>query len=196
MSETTLNNLITTLKTEAIEAAEKEAAAIVQGAQEEAKALVAKARTEREELLAQAKKEAHDTLNKGQTALEQAARDVNVALKNDILGMLKKVLEQDIADAFSPELLKKAVVQAVENVGSDAQLTLSEDLGEQLAPQLLQELKKTNKSAEITAHTKVLKRLDIGKKGAGWSYTVTPGTVADVLAEHLSPKWAALLNQK
>jgi len=193
MSETTLNNLITTLKTEAIDAAEKEAAVIIKAAKEEAQRILNDAEQQQQQLLNDAEKEGQATLKKGESALRQAARDLTVTLRNDLMQLLKGVLEEDVNTNFTPELLQSAMVQVVENIGSGTQLTLSADLEAGLADYVQQRLQTSKASVAIMTDSTLNKRIQISQKGQGWSYEITPETVSALLGEHLSGKWENLL---
>ena len=136
MPEKNLENLIAVLKTEAIEAAEKEAAEILTTARAKARKIVEEADIKSDELLQNAEKEAQAILHKGESALQQAARDVSVSVRHDLLAMFKAVLEKEVADSFTPDVVEKVVLGMVENTGSGFSLRLSEELETQLGHSL------------------------------------------------------------
>ena len=192
MSEKNLENLIATLKTEAIETAEKEAQAIIKAAQEEAHGILTDAREEKKHLLHTAEKEAKVSIEKGESALRQAARDVRLSLQIELLQLLKAVLENEVEAKFNPELLNTAIVKVIENIGSNLELKISTELEESLAIYIQQHLQTSDKLAEITIDNSVLKGLRITKKDEGWSYDISPEAIAQVLDKHLSVKWVKL----
>ncbi|WP_350285317.1 hypothetical protein [uncultured Croceitalea sp.] len=193
MSEKTLDNLIKTLKVEAIEAAEKEAAIIREAAEKEAQDLLKNAQTERKQILDAAEEEARSTVEKGKSALRQAARDVNISLKNEIVQLLKSVLEDNVEKSITPGLLKTAMTKVVENIGSDIELKLTADLKEGLADYVQRELQISEEHITVFNETSLKKSLSITKKGKGWSYEVSSATVTELLGMHLNNEWTKLL---
>ncbi|MFP3670486.1 hypothetical protein SB717_35965, partial [Priestia sp. SIMBA_032] len=89
-----------------------------------AQKILKQAEAKRAALLNNAEKEAKATLDKGEGALKQAARDLTVSVHNDLLKLLKATLEQEVATTFTPELTEKAVLKVIENVGTGASLQL------------------------------------------------------------------------
>ena len=71
MSERSLDQLINTLKSEAIEAADKQALEILETAQNQARMLIEAAKEKSERLVQNAKEEAQGILKKGESALHQ-----------------------------------------------------------------------------------------------------------------------------
>jgi|GEM_PF-1748472 len=196
MSEKTLNNLIATLKIEAIEAAEKEADVIVKAAHEEAQRILSDAQEIQQHTLLAAENDAQVILDKGESALRQAKRDVIVYLQNDLIQLLKSVLERDVKANFTPEILKSAVVKVIENIGGDVELKLSTDLQEGLADYVQQRLQDSDNLVDISVDSNLSKNLDITKKDQGWSYHISPETVTELLGSHLSKKWIKILKNE
>ena len=194
MSEKSLDKLIENLKSEAIEAADREAAKILEQARAEARDRVEAAETRSRELLEEAERESRAILQKGEAALQQAARDVSVSARNELLGMFRKVLEEEVAATFSPELIERAVLKIMENVGSDVSVELPEDVDVRLAKQLHQRLQAAAEITSISTDSSLLKGFAISKQDEGWRYDISPQAVSDVLYAQLSPQWVALLN--
>lgn len=195
MPENNLENLIAALKTEAIDAAEKEAAGIVSRAREKAREILEEADAKSDELLQNAEREAQAILEKGESALQQAARDVRVSVRNDLLLMLKGILEQEVAGTFTPDLLEKAVSGIVDNAGSGVTLKLSEKLETQLSHQILERLQASKNLDAVSRDAALADGFTITKTGEGWSYHISPGELTEVLYTHLSPKWVKILKK-
>jgi len=194
MSDKTLDKLISTLKTEAIEAAEQEAAAIRAEAQKTAEQLLNDTKAQCEQMVAEAQKQADQTLEKGQGALRQAARDVTVSLQNDLLKLMGNVLEQEVSGQFKPEILQKAIVGVLENIGNGVEVSLSDDLLGQLNGQLQTMLQASD--AVLKAHDQGLtKHITISKTDEGWSYELSPETVSELLRTQLSDSWVEIINK-
>ncbi len=196
MSEKTLEKLIATLKTEAVEAADKEAAEIVEKARSQAQKIVKEAEAKREELLQSAEKEAEAIRNKGEGALRQAARDLNVSVRNDLLQLLKAALERDVETNFTPDLMEKAIFKVIENVGSGAALHLPETMETKLADQIQQRLQNSDNLESIGSDATLPNGFSVTKTDQGWSYRITSEEVAEALHAHLSQKWVQILKNE
>lgn len=195
MSEKNLEELIATLKTEAIEAADKEAEKILAKARDKAQAILDEAEVTKTELLQHAEAEAKATLEKGESALRQAARDLSVSLRNDLLTLFKGVLERDVVSAFSPELMEKAVLKILENVGSGVSVKLPGNMEAELADQIQKRLQASGELASIDRDATLINGFAISRAEEGWTYHVSPEEVTELLHAYLSPKWIAILNK-
>ncbi|MEM1339785.1 MAG: hypothetical protein AAF717_15660 [Bacteroidota bacterium] len=193
MSEKSLDNLITTLKSEAIEAANNQAAEILANAKEQAQRILKVAEDEKAVLLQNAKMEAEGIRNKGESALQQAARDLTISLHTTIRNLFKAILEKEVEAAFTPDLVKNAILKVAENVGSGVALELPEALEEQFTAKIQLGLQASDALTSISGNTTLKNGFSIVKTDQGWSYHFTPDEVAAVLHTHLSPKWMQLL---
>ena len=196
MPEKNLENLITALKTEAIEAAEKEAAEIIATARAKARKIVEEAEAESDALQQNAEKEAQAILHKGESALQQAARDMSVSMRHSLLAMFKALLEQEIADSFTPNLVEKVVLGMVENTGSGVSLKLSEKLETELSDQILERLQNSKNLDSISRDATLPDGFSMTRTEEGWSYHISPAEVTEILYAHLSPNWVQLLKKE
>lgn len=193
MSDKTLDKLIAQLKSEAIDTAEKAAQKIVEDAKVKGQSIIKKAEEERLEILSEAKKEAEDTINKGESALKQAARDLNVTVKNDLSKLFKAVFENEVEKSFTPDIIKTAVLKAIETVGSDIEIKLPDTMKQELFNAIHKELQTSNVSVSILKDKNLLNGLSITKTNEGWSYQITPEEITNLLNGNLSSKWIAVL---
>ena len=196
MSEQTLDKLIATLKSEAIETADKEAKQIVENAREKAQKILKEAEAKRAALLNNAEKEAKATLDKGEGALKQAARDLTASVHNDLLKLLKATLEQEVATTFTPDLTEKAVLKVIENVGTGASLQLPENMDASLAENIQKRLQESDSLEAISKDPTLLHGFTITKTSEGWSYQISPKAITDLLYEHLSTTWVNVLKNE
>ncbi|MHA7831522.1 MAG: hypothetical protein ACX93O_10510 [Flagellimonas sp.] len=196
MSEQTLDKLIATLKSEAIETADKEAKQIVENARAKAQKILKEAEAKRAELLNNAEKEAKATLDKGKSALKQAARDLTVSVQNDLLKLLKATLEQEVATTFTPDLTEKAVLKVIENVGTGASLQLPKNMDASLAENIQKRLQESDSLEAISKDPTLLQGFTITKTSEGWSYQISPEAITDLLYEHLSTTWVNVLKNE
>ncbi|MEM8848027.1 MAG: hypothetical protein AAGD17_13080 [Bacteroidota bacterium] len=192
MSEKSLDELIATLKSEAIEAADKEANQILENARNQAQGIIEETEAKKIELLKEAQKEAQATLNKGDAALKQAARDLKVSVQNDLLKLLKVMLQHEVESNFTPELMESAVLKVIENVGSGTTLQLTKSMETKLAENIRKRLQSNNNIKEITKDSNLLNGFVVTKTDEGWSYEITPEEITELLNKHLGPRWVAM----
>lgn len=196
MSERSLDQLINTLKSEAIEAADKQALEILETAQNQARMLIEAAKENSERLVQNAKEEAQGIRKKGESALQQAARDLSISVRYDVLKLLGKVLESEVETAFSPHLIEAVILKVAENVGSGSILKLPSDLEEHLALGIQKRLQTSGPITSIIKDTGLLKGFSIANTDKGWSYTISPEAVSELLYERITPKWIQILENK
>ncbi len=196
MGKQTLDTLIDKIKSEAIEAAEHKATEILDRARMEAQNITTEAEAKREALLFGADKEAQATLAKGEIALKQAARDLIISVRNDLLELLKKLLEQEVEDNFTPDLMEKAILIIMENMGSGTELRLSEDMESELAEKVRRRLQQSETPNSISMDSALPKGFSVAKTEEGWSYHISSKELADLLNDHLSPKWVEILEKE
>jgi V/A-type H+-transporting ATPase subunit E len=195
MSEKSLDQLIASLKSEAIGAAEKESNEILEEARLQAQKILKEAEEEKEQILLDAEKEAQATIQKGESALRQAARDLYIALRNNLLQLFNSVLEKEIHTEFTPDLLKSAVVKVIENIGSEVELTLPEDFEKELADYIHKRLQSSD-PVSIIKEDSMLKELTITKTDQGWSYEISPEEIAALLQSRLIGRWADIVKNE
>lgn len=196
MSENTLDKLISTLKTEAIEAADKEAAKIVDEAKSEAERIIRNAESERDQMLDAADKDASAIREKGTMALQQAARDLHVRLAAELVDVLSRVLKAEVADSFTPDRIAKAVEQVMQNIGGDVEVVLPEQMKDELANDVIKRLQAMDGVDAVTKDASLLSGFSIVKSKEGWSYRITPEDVSTYLSGQLSQRWLAQLKKE
>lgn len=196
MSEQSLDKLISTLKSEAIEAAEKKEKEIIDRAKAKAEKIVREAESNKEQLLSEAEKEAEDIIKKGESALVQAARDVVLRVQNDLRKLFASVLEKDIQAAFDPDLVKKAVLQVLENLDEEIAIRIPPQLESELTDYIQKQVQASGNLATIAADDSLIRGFSVKKTKQGWSYQVTPEEVSTILSDHLSRKWASIIQNE
>ena len=198
MSEKTLDKLIAKLKSEAIDAAEKEANDIIENAKTQALSILNDAQVKSDELLKNAEKESEANKAKAKGAMKQAARDLTVTLRNDLLNLLGNVLEKEVEKTFTADLIQTAVIKVIENVGSGVALKLPKNLELELADQIQKRLQTSEDIISVTTTTttttnSLVNSFSISKTEEGWSYDISPEEVSNLLNTRLSPKWLDIL---
>ena len=196
MSIKSLNSLIETLKAEGIEAAEQQASQIVQEAQQKAREIVHNAQQKRQEVQNEAEKEAKRIIENGQAVLQQAARDLSIKLKNEMLQMLNRVLQQEVQEAFSPQLLQKVILRVIENTGNNIELELPDDYRQNLAAYIQQRLQSNDLPVFANGQDNDLRHFNIRHKDEGWSYDISPEAVSELLKDYLTEPWSNMIQSE
>lgn len=196
MSDKTLDQLISSLKSEAIEAAERESNKILEEARAQAQKILKGAEEQRDRMLTDAGNEAQATIRKGESALRQAARDLHIAVRNNLLELFRAVLEKEIHRTFTPDLVKSAVMKVIENIGGEVELKFPEAVEQELADYIHQRLQTSDDLVSITRDDSILAGFSITKTNEGWSYRISPEEVAELLQPHLIGKWVDVLKNE
>jgi vacuolar-type H+-ATPase subunit E/Vma4 len=196
MSEQSLDKLISTLKSEAIEAAEKQEKEIIDRAKAKAEKIVREAESQKKQMLSDAKQEAEDTIKKGESALAQAARDVTLQVQNDLRKLFASVLERDIQSAFDTDLMKKAVLRVLENLDEEVAIRIPPQLESELTDYIQKQVQTSGDLAKIATDESLIRGFSVKKTEQGWSYQITPEEVSTILSDHLSRKWASLIQNE
>jgi vacuolar-type H+-ATPase subunit H len=196
MSTNNLGQLINSLKTEAIDVAEMEAAKIIEQANMQAKQIVEEALDEKQQIINKAKIEGEGIVSKGGSALRQAARDVNISLRNDLLRTYKKVFETEVRKEFTPDLIKTAILKVVDSIEGDMELRVSEEFFEEVSEFTQSRLKSLKKLPTIVADDSIINGFSVVQKNQGWSYLISPEQVATALEKYLSKNWMNILKNE
>jgi V/A-type H+-transporting ATPase subunit E len=195
MADQDLQQLISSLKTEGIEAAEAEARTVVAEAQKKAEAVEAAAAKRRDEMLAAAEQEAADIVDKGKQALQQAARDLKLALRQEIVALLDTIFQDEVNQNFTPDLIRSAIAPILENVGKDVSLEVPAEMAEELSAYLRTKLQAGEEDLALQPNGKQSATFHIRHSSAGWTYEITPETITEALRPHLTQRWLDSLGQ-
>ncbi|MCR4668194.1 MAG: hypothetical protein K5774_02315 [Clostridia bacterium] len=138
--ELQIQDLISSIRKEGIEAANAEAESIVSDAKKKAEAIVSIAKSEAQQYKDAAEKEIEILRDSAVVSCEQAKRDAVLAFKTEIQGEFEKILAADIRKELSGEGLGKLIRAALagENVGDYAAevAEVSDTLKKELADEI------------------------------------------------------------
>ena len=193
-----LESLIDKIKKDGIEEANKASEAIIQKAKEKSDLIGAESKKEAENIIENAKKEAQKLKANTESSLKQAARDLSLTLKSEIMALLDRGLKKKISTELSPEFLKDLIVKLVDKFshkkGEGVEVLVSEKDKTKVEKLLLEALKA---EAKEVVQIKVSKAIEcgfrIGIKGENLYYDFTDETVLESLKEFLNPAISAML---
>ncbi len=197
-----LQHLIERIQRDGVAKAESEAAEIVAAAKQKAAALLKAAETEAQARLKQADTDAAVFVERGRTALGQAARDVLLAVGGGLDALLDEVVNRAVGEALDPGTLRALLRKAVEAYAAkglaDGSLTvlLSPEDQQRLGDAVQAELR-------AAAGRGVSVRLD-ERLGGGFRLAVREGrleydfsraALAEAVAALLKPELAAIVSR-
>ena len=193
-----LESLIERIKKEGIDEVKKSAKVIIDQAKENAKAIVDEAKTLAKHVVQEAEIEAKRLQNNTESSLRQAARDLKLKIKEELILLFDKVLKSKISKDLSPDFMKEIILTVVDNLmakeGQIEILSSREDkqkLEKLLLLGLKQEIKKT---VIISAGKDIEKGFRIGIKGDSAYYDFSDEAISESLEVFLNPAIVSMLN--
>ena len=193
-----LQGLLNKIQTEGLQKAETQKNQIIQEAEAQAAQIIAQAEAQAAAIRKEADEYAASEENKANIAIRQAARDIVIALKADILKRLQDVVKQCAGEAMTPavmaEMIKKMAEAYALQKDSEIEVILSpKDFSEtarQLNAALLQNLK-----AEPVIHMgqNFSGGLQIGFKDQDVFLDFSDEALADIICEFVGPKLTAVI---
>ena len=139
--ELQIQNLVSSIRKEGIEAANKEAESIIAEAKKKAESIVAGAKTEAQQTKEASEKEIAILRESAAVSAEQAKRDAVLAFKSEIQGEFEKILASDIRKEFSGESLGKLIRAAIAGEDLSAYAAEVSDVSDALKTELAEEIK-------------------------------------------------------
>ncbi|MBR2561985.1 MAG: hypothetical protein IKE31_07540 [Eubacterium sp.] len=112
--ELQIQDLVSSIRKEGIDAANSEADSIIAEAKKKAEAIVADARTEAQRAKESSEKEIEILRESAIVSSEQAKRDAMLAFKSEVQAEYEKILGRKVQDSLNGETLGKLIRAAVE----------------------------------------------------------------------------------
>lgn len=193
-----LKNLIEKIQEEGVRAAEEKARGIENQAQQEAKGIIENARREAEAIIADAKEKAAKETEAGRLALKQAARDIIISLRKEIIATLDKVIASAVKDALGPaelvKILNALIVEQGQKSHKEIVITLSKEDYQKVEKgfigSLTQELKK---GIALRASEDVYAGFLISFDAGLSHFDFTDQALTDYLSAYVKPKLTEIL---
>lgn len=193
MSDNNLDQLIASLKTEGIEAAEKAAKKIIDAAEMKAKEIQRDAEKQREQIITGAQQEAEAIVAKGKIVLQQAARDLTLSVQHNLMQVFQSTLEKEVRKGFSPDLIQSVINSVTANIGNDVEINLPKETLMELTDYIHDKVQKNGDEITFNADESLGDTIRISKSQEGWSYHLSPETIATALHPFLTRNWLELL---
>ena len=198
-----LQGLLDRIHKEGIQKAETEKKELITQAQKEADAILKKADTDAKMMVKKAQEKAKKEEEKAKASIQQAARDIVITLKTELLERLNRCVQDLTAKAMTPELMSditgKMADSFAKSSGKEAELSLifsSKDLDkmtEHFKVNLADSLKK---QPEILKSSDFSAGLQIGFKGSDVFLDFSDEALTEIISGYVGSKLAAILNEK
>lgn len=192
-----LQGLLNRIETEGLKKAEEERAAMVARAKEEADQILNRAKEQAEKIVKDGRKEADAAQAKANETIRQAARDVVVSLKAELLERLRAVVKEAVGEAMTPAMMASLLKEMAKKFASEPNADIEAMLPAnkpQLAQELLAALKNDlKKNPVILAGRGFSAGLKIGFQGGDVFFDFSDDALAEIICEFVGPKLAAVL---
>ena len=199
--EIQLGELIDKIKKDGVEAAESEAAVIIDNAKAEADRIVAEARAMADKMISDAKAENEKMLRSSEDAIKQAGRNLLISFRESVAKELRVITERKIDQVYSSELFTDLVVNTVVSWAKnpdadDLTLLLNENDLRNFEDAFISALKdRMIEGITLKASNKFDKGFRIAVKDGSAYYDYSAEAVVDMLSGYLSPKVTALMKE-
>lgn len=193
-----IKDLIEKIQQEGILAAEKKAKGIEEEARRQAQAIVAGANEEASKIIDDAREKASRAEEGARLSLEQAGRDLVLALRRQINDTLQKVISTHIQKALAPEELARIITSIIKESGlkDSKEIVVSLNKGdlEKLEKGFLSSLKEElRRGLVLRADSQISGGFIISYDGSRSHFDFTDKALAQYLITYLKPSLAAIL---
>jgi V/A-type H+-transporting ATPase subunit E len=193
-----LQELIDKIKRDGIASASDEASRLKSQAEAEAKRIVEAAGKEAEAVIARGRADAERSEKAGVAALEQASRNLVLAFKAEIQGLLDRIVAQGVSASLGEDTLKSILPDLIKSwavKGSDdIALILPEGQLEKLRGYFNEKLAaELRKGLELTSDRNLGAGFRIAGRDGSAYYDFSAEAVAELLSAYLNPRLAEIL---
>ncbi|OGV32055.1 MAG: hypothetical protein A2020_14115 [Lentisphaerae bacterium GWF2_45_14] len=197
-----IQGLLQRIHDEGLKKADTEKEKIISDANIQADSILKKAREEADSIVKKAAEEAAGSEARAKAAIKQAARDIILSLKEDLMARLNKVVKGSIDEAMTAEFMGKILLEMLKNYKDKNQGTEPE-LDILLNPKDLEKMEAALKSSlaeelrqnpSITAVSDFSAGLQIGFKGNDVFFDFTDDTLTEIICHYIGPRVSAMLN--
>ncbi len=187
-----LDALLNKIRSEGVDAAQAEAAAIVAQAKAEAEKVLAHAKAEAEQVVAQANVEAARMAQGAEATVRQAARDVLLKLEQDVAALLERTLGGVVDETLTAgPLVERLAAEAVEAYlnGGTVEVVAAPKLAEALKAKLAKV-----GTATVVTDAQMGTGFTVRLAGGRVEHDFTGDSITAALAALLRPQLAELLH--
>ena len=199
-----LQSLLERINEDGVKKAEEEKNKIISDAKKQAESIISEAKAKAEAFKKQSQNEALQNQEKAASAIKQAARDILLALSEDLQNRLKSVVKNCIGKAMTPDLMGQIILQMekafIENNSDESiglEVLINKNDLEKLENHIKSVLLKQMKSQpEITLGHDFSSGLKISSKGDDLFFDFSDETLTEIICEYVGPRLAGILKSK
>lgn len=197
-----LQSLLEKINEEGVKKAEETKSKIIGDAGIESEKIVRDAKAKADDIVKKAQADANTVEARGDAAVRQAVRDIVISLRGELLNRFKSVVKEATADAMTPDLMGKIILEMVKNYNAknpsgeaDIKLILAQkdiDAMEKLfKTSLVNSLKK---NPEISLGQNFSAGIKISFKGDDVFFDFSDEAISDMICTYVGPRLAAVIN--
>lgn len=196
--EIQLQELLDKIKREGVDTARAESERLLAEAQETRKALLGEAEREARAIVDKARADAALAEESGKAALAQASRDLLLAVRDSLQGLLDSLIRVETAAAFGPDVLAEALPAVLKSLAAGG----TEDLVVLLPPAVLKKLDdrftarlaaELKKGVQLKPAPDLEAGFRVVEKGGAAYFDFSADTIAALLARRLNARLAEIL---
>jgi V/A-type H+/Na+-transporting ATPase subunit E len=196
--EIQLQELLDRIKREGVDAAKVEVERLLAEGEAQKKAIVQAAEREAAAIVEKARGDAKRAEESGKAALAQASRDLLLAFRDRLQSLLQKLVQADTTSSFGPEVLAEAIPAVLKALSAGG----AEELSVLLPPAMLKKLEARFTSLlaaqlkgglEIKPSDDVAVGFRISEKNGAAYYDFSGEAVAELLSRHVNARLADTL---
>jgi len=196
--EIQVQELIDKIKKDGIGSASQEASRIKSEAEAEARRIVEAAKKEADEIISRGKQDAERSEKAGIAALEQASRNLVLVFKDEIQGLLDRIIGEHVSTHYNDDVLKAAMPEMLkkwaEKGGNDLSIILPESELEKIKGFFSEKLTgELWKGVELKSNRKLTSGFRISNRDGSVYYDFSAEAVTNLLSAYLNPKLAEIL---
>ena len=193
-----LDSLIEKIRKEGIEDAQHAADSIIKEAKQKAASIVEKAKQEAEKIIEDGKHQVDQYKATADVDLKQAARNIELLLKEKIHPLFDSVYKRQVSAEMQPGFLKELIVKIVNTWAKDskAEIVINEKDKDQLEKVLFSGVKDELKnSISIRVTSDISNGFRVGLKDEEVYYDFSDESIAEVLKSLINPKLKEILDK-
>jgi len=197
-----LQSLLEKINQEGIKKADAEKEKIITAAEAKAEKIIADAKTKADDLMKKSEQAAKRNEDRAADTIRQAARDIILALKDELQGRLKNLARACVGDAMTPPLMEQLILEMEknfiksENTDSIEVLLSKKDLDvmeDRLKASLAENLRS---EPNISLGHDFTAGLKIGVNGSDLFFDFSDDALSDMICAYVGPRLSAVLNSE
>lgn len=195
-----LDGLIQKIRQEGVERAQREADALIAAARRQAAEIVQAAESRAAQLIREAEERRQHDATALRQAQERAARDWLLAVRAELHGLLRRLIQRECSAALAGpalgELIRQVAVEWMRHNGAKGvELLLNERDARALGDSFIARLQaQLDAGVSVQPHPDIHAGFQIGGRGESMRLDFTDAALAESLAAYLNPRFAGVLD--